>query len=214
VASARGTAGRLAAPVPGVDALGTVLYIRARPGAGPDPSGHDSVAPAALEGGSKLMVFGTFSYFGPFFRFLVAIARRSCRVVATSTLVGLAACASVPGGGERAPAALPSTAEARQALVKQRAEARWELLIKGDFDGAYQFMSAGSRETTSLERFKANIRHNAFRAIKTESVTCDGDACTVRLALTYDHSSMKGIVTAVMESWIIDGSQAWYVFGR
>ncbi len=160
------------------------------------------------------MVFGTFLHFSSFFRFIVAISRQSCRVATTLALAGLAACANVPGNGGPASAAVPVTAEAKQALVKQRAEARWNLLIKGDFDGAYQFMSAGSRETTSLDRFKANIRHNSFRSIKTEGVTCDGDACTIRLALTYDHASMKGIVTAVVESWIIEGSQAWYVFGR
>lgn len=110
--------------------------------------------------------------------------------------------------------AAPTTPEARQALVRQRATARWDLLIKGDFDGAYQYMSPGSRETTTLERYKANIRRDSFRSIKMESVACDGEACTVKLTLTYDHPKMKGIVTPVVESWIVDGAQAWYVYGR
>ena len=128
----------------------------------------------------------------------------------------LAACAGTPGGGApaSAPVAVPTTPEAKQALVRQRATARWDLLIKGDFNGAYQFMSPGSRQTTTLDGFKANIRKNAFRAIDMQSVTCDGDACQVKLSLTYDHPKMKGIVTPVTESWIVDGSQAWYVFGR
>jgi hypothetical protein len=33
----------------------------------------------------------------------------------------------------------------------------------------------------------------------------------VRLLLTYDHRQMKGITTPIVESWIVDGSQAWYV---
>ena len=40
-------------------------------------------------------------------------------------------------------------------------------------------------------------------------VACDGEACTVKLMLTYDHPKMKGIVTPVVESWIVDGAQAW-----
>jgi hypothetical protein len=35
----------------------------------------------------------------------------------------------------------------------------------------------------------------------------------VRLLVTYDHPRMKGITTPVVESWIIDGGQAWYVYG-
>lgn len=162
------------------------------------------------------MVFGTFPGFPEFLRLIVVISRRSRRAVATLGLAGLAACAGTPGGGE-SPAtasAVPTTVEAKQALVRQRATARWDLLIKGDFDAAYQYMSPGSRQTTSVESYKLNIRHNAFRAIDMESVTCDGDACTVKLKLTYDHPRMKGIVTPVVESWIVDGSQAWYVYGR
>jgi hypothetical protein len=44
-------------------------------------------------------------------------------------------------------------------------------------------------------------------------VACEGDACTVRLLVTYDHPRMKGITTPILESWIIDGGQAWYVYG-
>lgn len=164
------------------------------------------------------MVFSGFSRFSPFCRFPVAVSRHACRVAATVVIAGLAACASVPGGeGNKASTgatAIPTTPEARQALVRQRATARWDLLVKGDFDGAYQYMSPGSRETTTLERYKANIRRDSFRSINITSVACDGEACTVKLMLTYDHPKMKGIVTPVVESWIVDGAQAWYVYGR
>ena len=164
------------------------------------------------------MVFSRFSRFRRFSRFPVAVSRHACRVAATLGLAGLAACAGVPGGDVTKPVpaavAAPATPEARQALVQQRATARWDLLIKGDFDGAYEYMSPGSRETTTVERYKANIRRDAFRSIRIDSVACDGDACTVKLMLTYDHPKMKGIVTSVVERWIVDGSQAWYVYGR
>jgi hypothetical protein len=86
-------------------------------------------------------------------------------------------------------------------------------MIKDDLDGAYAFMSPGSRSVTSLEKYKANTRRGAFRAAKIESVTCEVDVCMVKLLVTYDHLRMKGITTPVLESWIIDGSQAWYVYG-
>lgn len=163
------------------------------------------------------MVFSGFHSFRRISRIPVAVSRQGCRVLATVALVGLAACASTPGGGGAttgAPAAAAAKPEAREALVTRRATERWNLLIKDDLDGAYQYMSPGSRETTTLDRYKLNTRRNAFREIKINSVTCDGDACTVKLMLTYDHQKMRGIVTPVTESWIVDGAQAWYVYGR
>jgi hypothetical protein len=109
--------------------------------------------------------------------------------------------------------ASPTTSEAKQALVAKRASSRWDLLIKNDLDAAYAYMSQGSRDTTSLEKFKVNFRRGAFRDAKVDTVSCDGDACLARIMVTYDHPKMKGITTPVVESWIIDGGQAWYVYG-
>lgn len=97
--------------------------------------------------------------------------------------------------------------------MRQRAISRWDLLIKDDLDAAYAYMSPGSREAVTLAKYKANFRRGAFREAKVESVSCDGDACQAKLFVTYDHPKMKGITTPVVESWIVDGGQAWYVYG-
>jgi hypothetical protein len=116
-----------------------------------------------------------------------------------------------------APAAVPAASvtspEAKQDLVRQRAMSRWGLLIKDDMDAAYAYLSPGSRETTSLDKFKKNFRRGAFREARVDTITCDGDACIARMLVTYDHPKMKGITTPILESWIIDGGQAWYVYG-
>src|SRR5881296_2043571 len=63
--------------------------------------------------------------------------------------VGLAACASI---------SVDSLPEAKQKVVAERAQARWELLIKGDVESAYQYLSAGSKAATPLQAYKAQIR--------------------------------------------------------
>ncbi len=156
------------------------------------------------------MVFGGISGFRDFRANLVAVCRQGCRVLATFALAALAGCATVPDGGGANPA--PTTREAKQALVATRAQARWDAMIKDDFAAAYGFMSPGSRDAYTLEKFKANTRRGAFREVKIDSVACEGDVCVVDLMLTYDHPRMKGITTPVQESWIIDGGQAWYVY--
>ena len=141
----------------------------------------------------------------------VSIYRHLCRGLATVCVFALAACAG--NAPAPAPVASPTAPEAKQALVKQRVLSRWDLLIKDDLDAAYAYMSQGSRDTTSLEKFKASFRRGAFRDAKVDNITCDGDACLAKVFVTYDHPKMKGITTPVVESWIIDGGQAWYVYG-
>jgi hypothetical protein len=119
----------------------------------------------------------------------------------------LAGCAATP------PTADATSPEAKQAAVAQRASARWDALVKDDLEAAYAFMSPGSRDAVSLEKFKANTRRGAYRAGKVDSVSCDGGVCTVKLFVTYDHQLMKGITTPIVESWILDGGQAWFVYG-
>jgi hypothetical protein len=163
------------------------------------------------------MFFSRISDFGDFHANLVAVTRHPCRVLATVGLIALAGCAGTPaptpsaGSAQSAPA--PATPQARQALVTQRATARWEALVKDDLDTAYGYFSPGSKQLISLEKFKANTRRGAFRDGKVESVTCEDDACQVKLTVTYDHPKMKGITTPVVESWIVDGGQAWLVSG-
>src|SRR2546427_10094642 len=55
--------------------------------------------------------------------------------------VALAGCAGVR---------VDSAPEEKQRFVAQRAEARWQLLIKGDMAGAYEVPSAGSKATIAL----------------------------------------------------------------
>jgi hypothetical protein len=162
-------------------------------------------------GGTRLMVFGVISGFDGFRAIPVAVSRHACRVLATAGVMVLAACATPPGGPGTA--SQGPSAGAPQAMVTARAKARWDAMVKGDLDTAYGYMSPASRQVTSLEKYKANTRREGFRDAKIDSVACEADSCMVKLSVTYDHPRMKGITTPILESWIIDGGQAWYVYG-
>jgi hypothetical protein len=104
-----------------------------------------------------------------------------------------------------------SAPEDKQKFVAQRAEARWQLLIKGDIAGAYEFLSAGSKATMSAELYKAKIRPGMWREARVEKVDCEAEICKVVVQLTYDRKQMKGIQTPLTEPWIIEKGSAWYV---
>jgi hypothetical protein len=117
--------------------------------------------------------------------------------------VALAGCAGVR---------VDSAPEDKQKFVAQRAEARWQLLIKGDVAGAYEFLSAGSKATMPLNAYKAKIRPGMWRQASVERVDCEAEVCKVVLQITYDRKQMKGIQTPLTESWIIEKGSAWYVY--
>ncbi|MEO8565279.1 MAG: hypothetical protein ABI541_02765, partial [Betaproteobacteria bacterium] len=117
--------------------------------------------------------------------------------VATMALGG---CAGIAGFG----ISKDSDPTAKQKVVAQRAEARWQSLIKGDLDAAHAYLSEGSKATTPLDVYKAKIRPGLWRQAKVEKVECEAEVCKVQMQITFDHKLMKGIETPLNESWIIE----------
>jgi len=126
-----------------------------------------------------------------------------------SAIVALAAlgCATAPSGGFSA----DSSKEQKTAAVRERAEARWKALIKDDIEKAYGYLSPTTRDVVSLDQYKAKIARGTFREAKVDSVECEGELCKVSIKLTYDRRRMKGMVTPLEETWIIERGQFWYV---
>jgi hypothetical protein len=104
--------------------------------------------------------------------------------------------------------------EAKSAAVTERVKARWAAMIDGNLDLAYTFLSPASKEIVPLAAYKQQARGSGYRAIKVESVECDGAVCKVRVVLTYDHRLMKGMMTPLDEKWVIEEGKAWYVWGQ
>jgi len=132
---------------------------------------------------------------------------RACLVVVVAVVV--AGCATTGGGLTKdSPAAL------KEKVVAERANARWQALIKRDYKGAYGFLSPASRETTSLPTFQARFEVAEYRAVTIEKVECAEEVCKVMLKLTYDlpPARIRGVVTPLDEDWIIGQGQAWLVF--
>jgi len=147
----------------------------------------------------------------PWQRVIAAVWRRPAGDVGIVAMVAMvvAGCAAMGGGLDKG-----SPAAVKEAAVAERAKARWQLLIKRDYEGAYAYFSPSSREATTLSKFEASIRTIEYRAVTIDKVECAAEACKVTLKLTYDYPPAKvtGVVTLLDENWIIDRGQAWFVF--
>ena len=123
--------------------------------------------------------------------------------LAAGLAMGLTGCASLSPD---------SAAEQKQKVVAERAQARWNVLIKGEVEAAYQFLSTGSKAATSVAVYKAKIKPGMWRQAKVGKIECEAEICKVMMLVTYDTQRMKGIETPVDETWIIEKGSAWYVY--
>ena len=119
----------------------------------------------------------------------------------------IAGCASTGGGLSK-----ESPPDTKAAVVSERAQARWNALIKGDLDKAYSYMSEASQQQYPLRVYKDKTKPGMWKAVKIDSVDCNAEICKLKLTLTYDHRLIKGVQTPLTESWIIENGTAWYVY--
>jgi hypothetical protein len=118
--------------------------------------------------------------------------------IAALAIVAMTGCAAV---GPKTP----------QEVVGERAQQRWDALVKGDFHAAYAFMSPGSRQVMSEQEYVASLRSDFWKSAKVERVECaTPDACDVVLTIEYEFKGRR-IKTPFRESWIREGSDWWYV---
>lgn len=123
-----------------------------------------------------------------------------------------AGCATMGGGLTK-----DTPPEVKAAAVKERSNARWMALIKGDKDAAYAYLSPGTRELISVEQYRGRVQTGGFRSVQIEKVDCDTETCQVGLMLTYDYTAkgttqQKGITTYVQETWVLEKGQAWFAW--
>lgn len=111
--------------------------------------------------------------------------------------VVLAGCAAVAPGPEQA--------------VRERAQARWDALLKGETKVAYGYLSPGSRAVLKLEDYDSSISKGFWKSARVDEVVCQGvERCEARLTIEYEFQRMR-TKTPLRETWIREGSDWWYV---
>ena len=95
------------------------------------------------------------------------IARRWKQPVVLVVAVALVAgCAAMGGLSKDSPAA------AKESAVAERAKARWQAMIKRNYEEAYGYFSATSKNATTLAGFQAKVSPIQYRAVNIDKVEC------------------------------------------
>jgi len=114
--------------------------------------------------------------------------------------------------------ATTSTASPEE-IVRERAQARWDALLNGDFATAYSYYSPGFRSATTVVDYEIGIRMRKvqYRTSEYQDQSCENIVCTVRFKVGYhvvkpvpglDKFTHDGLVS---EKWIKSDSEWWFL---
>ena len=107
-----------------------------------------------------------------------------------------------------------SAARNDQDLVAERAQQRWNLLAKGDFAGAYAYMSPSGRGLVRQDAYVGMLRRDFWTGAKVGKVECPTkEACEVEVLVEYKHRGLP-MQSPVREKWVREGSNWWFVLER
>jgi len=95
-------------------------------------------------------------------------------------------------------------------IVKARAQARWDALVKEDYAAAYGYLGPGSRAVNSLDAYKASINKGFYKSGQVETATCEAETCEVQVRVEYEFKGSR-IKTPLGETWIKQQGNWWYV---
>jgi hypothetical protein len=104
-------------------------------------------------------------------------------------------------------------------IVKERAQARWDALLDGDFATAYSYYSPGYRSAMTVVDFEIGIRMRKvqYRTAEYQGHSCEKNVCTVRFKVGYQVAKpVPGLsdwesVGMVSEQWIKSNSEWWFL---
>lgn len=134
----------------------------------------------------------------------LGIKANMMRFVAVAAVFALAACAAGPHQPES---------------PGERAQARWDALLSGDYATAYAYLSPGTRSAvTEMEyavAFKMRrVHYDSARFLDQE---CEGETCTVRMNMGYTLTGvLRGVPNfkgkaVVSEKWVRIDGKWWFL---
>jgi len=103
--------------------------------------------------------------------------------------------------------------------VAQRANTRWQALVKGDMDAAYKFSSPGFRAVIDVTGFKGRTGiAGKWLDAQVHKVDCDlPTRCRVVLRLEFitliPGKSRAKMDTSIDETWLLEEGQ-WWIFQK
>jgi hypothetical protein len=112
-----------------------------------------------------------------------------------------------------------TSAERRDEVIPERAQARWDALLDGEYEKAYAYASPGYRSTASANDFEISFRARRFQYTSAEymSHSCEEALCLVKMNVGYRVvRPAPGLPewngsSVVEERWILTDGRWWFL---
>ena len=110
-----------------------------------------------------------------------------------------------------------ATTAQKEDNIEKRAMERWNLVLGGDLDGAYQYLSPGYRSSVTSTQYQrsvllSRVSWKGARFIESE---CIETSCKVKISIDYAlYGTLPGVSSfestqAIDESWVLSEGK-WY----
>lgn len=115
--------------------------------------------------------------------------------------------------------ATPQVQGSPENIVRQRAKARWDALIAGDTEKAYQFLQPAYRAVRNLKFYQSSVARGAtqWTGVDVIGVECKPDVCSARIRMDYKLALGMGSGAAFNthfdEQWIMEKGN-WWLYER
>ena len=126
--------------------------------------------------------------------------------VTAANLAGCGALDSKQAGG-----ASGRDSNAVSQIVVERAQQRWNALLKRDSDGAYQFISPAGRSVMTMENYRPRVNSGFWRGAKVKEASCAVETCEVTVLVDLFVEGVK-FTNPVKETWILEAGKWWFVY--
>ena len=120
---------------------------------------------------------------------------------------------NVTGCGTTAPAGSTEigNTNAVARIVTERAQQRWNALLKKDMEAAYQLISPAGRSLMSLDIYRPRVNPGFWRGAKVKEATCAAETCEVTVLVDMEVERVK-FTNSIKETWILDAGKWWFVY--
>ncbi len=111
-----------------------------------------------------------------------------------------------------------ATSTTKKSSIENRVNEYWQLVLAGDYAGAYEYLSPGYRSSVSSNQYQKSILLQKVKWEEAEYIEsdCTEVACKVTISLKYTvYGAVPGVKSftssqEVQESWVLaDGT--WYL---
>ena len=98
-----------------------------------------------------------------------------------------------------------------EAVIAERALQRWNAVIAGNYDKAYEYISPAGRSIVTPEGFTKSMKPGFHKSATVQAVKCSApEVCEVQLEIEYEFQG-KRTKTPLPERWVKQDGTWWFL---